>query len=94
MTIFGLNFYPTDSITVLFTNNDQSIVVDGVYTTATSIKCISPVFASAGMVSVFVALNGQQYTTTNVSFLYYGIVALSYSMFLIECRYTSYCLGN
>jgi len=69
VTIVGTKFVDTGEITVLFANTTDSIV-SGSFSSPSVITCISPPFEVA-LTTVRVALNGQQYTTSPVTYLFY-----------------------
>jgi hypothetical protein len=75
VTVVGSGFSSTDQVLVSFATD----TVAGTFATASTIVCDSPAHASAGSVALQVALNGQQFASPSVSFLYYADPTLAAS---------------
>jgi len=72
VTITGQKFFNTGEITVAF-GTAASGIVSAAFISSTTLLVTSPASSSAGVVSVEVALNGQQYTTNHKAFAYFNI---------------------
>lgn len=73
VTISGGVFSDTNEIIVMFGNGSNVVRVNGTYVNDTHVACMSPAFDTTGNVTVEVGLNGQQFTTNEIRFLYYGM---------------------
>jgi len=73
ITITGVGFVDTSEIVVQF---GSELLVHGTFVDESHIVCVSPPINESGSVTVNVALNGQQFTADDVSFLYYGIIIM------------------
>ena len=70
--VIGTFTNSSDTIVVRFTDGTDTRDVVGSFVSATRVDAVTVAFPSAGTVNVTVALNGQQFTTTSVPFLFYG----------------------
>jgi len=76
LQIVGTSFVNTGTILVRFENGSNALYVNGSYVSSTLINCVTPSFelvSPSSVVTVEVALNGQQFTNNNISFYYYGM---------------------
>lgn len=74
-SIMGANFTDTREILVRFTDSNSVVDVLGVFVNRELLTCVTPSFPGGPLprtVNVTVALNGQQFQTNSLSFLYYG----------------------
>jgi len=79
VTVKGSQFVFTGEITVRF----GSDIVDGTFVDSEHISCVSTPHAVNGTVPVTVALNGQQFTSSNASFLFYSMCFLMFYCIVI-----------
>lgn len=78
LTVVGTTLAPTTEILISFTNGTFTEFANGTFASASHIECVTPSFAGhlpSAVVTVEVALNGQQFTTGGVTFFYYGTIA-------------------
>lgn len=76
LQVIGTTFVDTGMIAVRFQNSSHTLITNGTYVNSTLILCRTPSFATllpSAIVTVEIALNGQQFTGNNVTFMYYGV---------------------
>eukprot|EP00698_Gefionella_okellyi_P025823 TRINITY_DN9606_c0_g1_i1.p1 TRINITY_DN9606_c0_g1~~TRINITY_DN9606_c0_g1_i1.p1 ORF type:complete len:5899 (-),score=1194.87 TRINITY_DN9606_c0_g1_i1:131-16627(-) len=71
VNVTGTGFTNTGDITVSFFDSSTAAVVNGTFLSATLLQVITPSFYKAESVSVQVALNGQQYASSSLFYLFY-----------------------
>ena len=76
LTIWGANFTDTTQIQIRFANGSHIATAVGTFIDSSRIVCVTPEFDSMMLVSVEVALNGEQFTSNGVEFFYYGLLSI------------------
>jgi len=88
ITITGATFVATQEITVMFSIDTSQFIVPGVFIDSSHISCVSPNISAlftAANANITVALNGQQYSKSMLSYYFYGMLTESIVILIIDC---------
>lgn len=93
LTIKGANFVNTGEIIVRFVNGSTQATATGVFVDSNHVMCITPVFPLETSCDIHVALNGQQFSNSSVSYLFTGMSCVLFceDVYLSVCSCGACC---